>query len=66
MDSAYLLGERLREKIAGHRWKIDDLKVTISGGVAQHEFHMSYGKLLSQADKLLYKAKQEGRNRVER
>ncbi|MCG9480177.1 MAG: diguanylate cyclase [Actinomycetia bacterium] len=66
LDSAYLLGERLREKVADHRWKIGNLKVNVSGGVAQHEYDMSYGVLLSKADKLLYKAKQEGRNRVER
>ena len=40
------------------------IPVTISGGVASASEHLSAGDLVRTADRLLYKAKAEGRNRV--
>ena len=40
------------------------LKVTISGGVCEFKDEDSE-KLIIKADKLLYKAKESGRNRIE-
>ncbi len=68
--SAFAIAEDIREKIAQKVFLFEDqaLKITISMGVAEAKF--SYGKkirnpeLIDAADKALYRAKAEGRNRV--
>jgi diguanylate cyclase (GGDEF)-like protein len=40
------------------------IPVTISGGVASVSEHLSAGDMIRSADRLLYRAKAEGRNRV--
>ena len=61
---AYKTAERIRESIEKIKWDKDGLKVTISGGVCEFKDEDS-GKLITKADKLLYKAKESGRNRIE-
>jgi diguanylate cyclase (GGDEF)-like protein len=43
---------------------VPGLHVTISIGLASHEGHVDYDRMLSQADAALYAAKHSGRNRV--
>jgi diguanylate cyclase len=57
------VSERIRSEIAAFSWPQVDLKVTISGGIAQFAGETG-DQLLSRADFLLYKAKEAGRNRI--
>lgn len=61
-NHAYLPLERLREKISRHDFKSQ--KVTISIGIGDYRENISANDILKQADKMLYKAKNDGRNRV--
>ena len=62
-DGAYILAERLRERIERAPWK--ERAVTSSFGVATIEAGMTSGEaLLEAADKALYLSKERGRNRV--
>lgn len=58
--------ERLRLAIAGHDWEqaAPGLKVTISIGLCVAGPRLDAAQLLEQADQALYRAKNEGRNRV--
>jgi len=64
--SARLVGERLREAVeaAVVDWQGEALRFTISIGMAVLREGDDPGKLLARADKALYRAKREGRNRV--
>ena len=68
-DDAYNLCERIRSRVDEHEFSIGDqkVKVTISMGVFAHEFDDSSPEteIIQKADELLYKAKKNGRNRVE-
>lgn len=55
---------RLRELIGSQRWLKDGKPVTISGGVVVMGKGMSFDEALSRADVALYKAKEQGRNRI--
>ncbi|BBG66844.1 diguanylate cyclase (GGDEF domain) with PAS/PAC sensor [Hydrogenimonas sp.] len=60
---AAAVAEKLRKHIQIHRFeKVGDLTVSI--GVAVRGRNESIGSLIARADKNLYKAKSEGRNRV--
>jgi diguanylate cyclase (GGDEF)-like protein len=60
---ATLVAERIRAQVESLEWAEPELRVTISGGVA--EFGGESGdQLLQRADALLYRAKQLGRNRI--
>ena len=64
---ASVIAERVRQQLAGHDVPVRDgeaLSVTASIGVATHEGHPDYEYLIDAADKALYRAKNEGRNRV--
>jgi diguanylate cyclase (GGDEF)-like protein len=60
------IAERLRARIevlqVSYRGQI--VPVTVSGGVATAEQHMTAADMLRTADQLLYRAKAEGRNRI--
>ena len=68
-EKAGEVAERIRKNIAESFIELPDgkkIKVTVSIGVAcaQSEGTYSFDELFSIADKRLYKAKKEGRNRV--
>jgi|GEM_PF-237518 len=64
LEAAYNIADRIRNKIAKIKFDNYDIKVTISGGVAQLKDDKGTD-LLKKADALLYKAKEKGRNRIE-
>ena len=66
LPRASYLAEQLREGIAGHDWSglVDDMRVTVSIGVAHSTEVGSDSELLQLADIRLYQAKRNGRNRV--
>jgi diguanylate cyclase (GGDEF)-like protein len=60
---AALVAERIRSDIETQEWPESQLRVTISGGVA--EYSGGNGEqLIRRADSLMYQAKQLGRNRI--
>jgi two-component system cell cycle response regulator len=69
MAEAYVIGERLRMAISGQDFSVADiaesLTITVSIGIAALEgAEDSADALLKRADKALYRAKRDGRNRV--
>jgi len=62
--SAFATLERIRKTIEAQKWGKEGFVVTISGGVCELE-DQDYSKLIMKADELLYKAKENGRNRIE-
>lgn len=68
INNAVITAERLRKSIEKHKFKSEDLilNVTISMGVASyyHPDIQDAKTLIECADKALYKAKEEGRNKV--
>ena len=64
IDGGYQICERIRNNVANGKY-IRNIEITVSGGVV--EFKYEDGKdLVDKADKLLYLAKNNGRNRIER
>ena len=66
-DPACRLANRIREAFAGlkHSNLNDDIRLTASFGVATVRYGESYEQLFARADEALYRAKSDGRNRVE-
>ncbi len=58
------MAERLRQLISELKWKEEDLQITISGGVAHFTKKDTSKTILARADKRLYIAKKNGRNRM--
>jgi len=63
-EGAKIYAERLRETIEKKMFGKEKLKLTISGGVATY-MGETVVELLKKADKNLYQAKSNGRNRIE-
>jgi diguanylate cyclase len=64
---ALLTAERIRALIAGQPFDLGNggmADVTVSIGVSSHDGHPDYQQHVARADKALYRAKNEGRNRV--
>ncbi len=66
LREAHLLCEQLRTAIESANWAAFGLAagVTISFGIAEHKAGTSPDRLVGRADRLLYQAKNSGRNRV--
>ncbi|MDD3174400.1 MAG: sensor domain-containing diguanylate cyclase [Herbinix sp.] len=64
LETAAAIAENLRWNISNFDFGLDGLKVTISIGVVQYTGEKS-NFLINRADRLLYQAKSNGRNRVE-
>jgi len=65
-EQALVVAEQLRQQIAENSVHLRDetrIKVTASFGVAQFDGHPDYEHLIERADKALYLAKNQGRNR---
>ncbi len=64
--TAEAVAERMRQDIAKANFKLDDndIKITISGGIAECQKAMTVETLIKKADKALYRSKSEGRNRI--
>lgn len=61
------VAEKLRQQAEQERFRLPgerDLQLTVSIGLALHDGHPDYQRLLRQADRALYEAKHGGRNRV--
>lgn len=67
-EEALEIIQRIKTIINELVWKEKDLKVSFSGGIVEINLKNSYDKLedaIDIADKLLYKAKDNGRNQIE-
>jgi diguanylate cyclase (GGDEF)-like protein len=66
-STAFEVAERIRMRFVQHKWHEihPDLQVTCSIGVAELGDETSAAQLLAYADQALYRAKHQGRNRVE-
>lgn len=65
---ACAIADELRERIAASPVSMSDgskVPVTASIGVAVHDGHPDYERILARADAAMYQAKRKGRNRVE-
>ncbi len=63
---AMAVAERMRQEIAKTNFRLDgeNIKMTLSGGMAECEKGMSADRIVSVADGALYQAKKGGRNQI--
>jgi len=64
VEKAKVIAERIRQRIESSTYKTG-FKVTASFGVSELKSGMKKTTFVAQADQLMYKAKQNGKNRVE-
>ena len=65
LDEGAVVAEKIRKKVEVYEhMKEINQKITISIGVTEYKPNEKVQELLNRADKLLYKAKEQGRNRV--
>ncbi len=67
VEGAKLLAERMRKKVEEMKFEYNNIKLNISVSIGLAEFQEGDDRLtlVERADSLLYKAKENGRNRVE-
>ena len=65
-EEALMVGTRIRESVERGFFQVDanQVRITISGGIAQSGTHRSIVDLVETADKALYQSKKRGRNRI--
>jgi diguanylate cyclase (GGDEF)-like protein len=63
LDDAWLAAEKIRKSVETAIWKIEDLRVTISGGISEYSGEYTHN-LVGDADQKLYRAKSLGKNRM--
>lgn len=66
IDTAAIVVERIRLIVEQRSFSKTDLHITMSVGITEHQAPEMVADTLARADKLLYVAKQEGRNRIVR
>jgi diguanylate cyclase (GGDEF)-like protein len=64
LDEAYRLADSYREEISNLLIGTQEIKLTVSGGVAAYQIGDTAKELIERADKNLYEAKDSGRNKV--
>ncbi len=64
VDRAVQRMERIRKKVEGQTFSALGLPLTISAGLTEYRVPEPIDELILRADKLLYQAKEQGRNRV--
>ena len=65
MDQAYKRIDNARKAFEDTKWDVDkDLKITFSAGLIQCMEYSNVTEAISAADKLLYLAKESGRNTI--
>ncbi len=67
LQGGIVFAEKVRKHVEKARfvYKGKRIRVTVSAGVSQRSDHISFEAAMNSADEYLYKAKKEGRNRVE-
>ena len=65
-EDAYKIADRIREQVSSEKLKIDGKEIyfTISGGVASFNETGDFDEMFRCADKALYDAKKNGKNRI--
>ncbi|MBB1201964.1 sensor domain-containing diguanylate cyclase [Enterobacteriaceae bacterium 89] len=63
LEDALALLEKWREKVAHRTWREDNMHVTFSGGLGEWNLE-PLDQLVIAVDEALYKAKQQGKNRI--
>ncbi len=63
IEGGLAIAERIRSRVEENRWQIEELKITLSGGIKSLEDE-SPTELVIRADANLYTAKEQGRNRI--
>lgn len=64
LDAARTAGEKMRRAIEALRFGTEEMRVTVSAGVAEYRIGEGPEAALTRADGALYEAKRAGRNRV--
>lgn len=65
LEAGGKLCDKIRLKIEGYKFTYDNLTVTISGGMSKLRPNDDINSLIKRADDCLYKAKANGRNKIE-
>jgi diguanylate cyclase (GGDEF)-like protein len=64
IETAAIVVERIRSAVENMRFSDQKLAITVSVGITEYNAPETAKETLERADKLLYQAKEEGRNRV--
>ncbi|MCB9812179.1 GGDEF domain-containing protein [Candidatus Nomurabacteria bacterium] len=64
-EESQAVAEKIRREISALTFSVTELMVTASIGIACTEYRLDGGVLIERADEALYRAKAQGRNRVE-
>jgi diguanylate cyclase (GGDEF)-like protein len=66
IEAAYVIAERIRHAFADATGVLGEVRATVSGGVAGALEAMTIPQLIDAADRALYRAKNLGRNQIQR